>query len=331
MPKKRTRPIPEVAHPREFLLSLYYTMRLTREVEDRASILYRQGRMTGGLYSGRGNEATAVGAAMSLEPRDWLLPLHRDIGASLARGTPLREMFLQLLCRAAGPTRGRDSGNHQTVLDRRLVGMVSHLGTMVPIAAGVALVSKLNRDGAVTLNFIGEGATSHGEFHEGLNIASVLKLPLVVVIDNNQWAYGTPKEREYACANLSDRAAGYGIPGVTVDGTDPLAVHAAVKAAADRARRGEGPSLVESVTFRMKGHSEADDAAYVPEAQKEAWAKRDPVTLFAAKLHAEGVLSPASKADLEQEIAEEVAKAADEALAAPPPSGDAVENGVFAP
>lgn len=321
---------PHRTHEREFLLDLYYNMRLTRGVEDRASILYRQGKMVGGLYSGRGNEATAVGAAMALDPRDWLLPLHRDIGASLARGTPLREMFLQPLCRADGPTRGRDSGNHQTVLDRHLVGMVSHLGTMVPIAAGVALVSKMKKDGAVVLNFIGEGATSHGEFHEGLNIASVLKLPLVVVIDNNQWAYGTPKEREYACAKLSDRAAGYGIPGVTVDGTDPLAVHAAVKEAAGRARSGGGPSLIESVTFRMKGHSEADDAAYVPKEQKEAWAKRDPVALFEAKLLQESVLTPESKADLEKEIAEEVAKAADEALASPLPEATDVAEGLYA-
>lgn len=321
---------PPAGLSRERLLDIYYHMRLTREVEDRASILYRQGKMVGGLYSGRGNEATSVGAALALEPRDWLLPLHRDIGSSLARGTPLREMFLQLLCRAAGPTRGRDSGNHQTVLDRRLVGMVSHLGTMVPIAAGIALVSKLKKDGAVALNFIGEGATAHGEFHEGLNVASVLKLPLVLVIDNNQWAYGTPPDREYACAKLSDRAAGYGIPGVTVDGTDPLAVHAAVQSAAERARRGEGPSLIESVTFRMKGHSEADDAAYVPKTQKDAWAKRDPVAIFEAKLLREGVLTTEAKADLEKEIAAEVSRAADEALASPLPGPEDAAEGVYA-
>lgn len=331
MAKKSARARQAGALSRHRLLEIYYFMRLTREVEDRASILYRQGKMTGGLYSGRGNEATAVGAALALEPRDWLLPLHRDLGASLARGTPVKEMFLQLLCRADGPTRGRDSGNHQTALDRRLVGMVSHLGTMVPIAAGVALVSKLKKDAAVALNFIGEGATSHGEFHEGLNIASVLKLPLVLVIDNNQWAYGTPPEREYACARLSDRAVGYGIPGETMDGTDPVAVYSAVKTAADRARRGEGPSLIETVTFRMKGHSEADDAAYVPKAQREEWAKRDPVARFEARLLHEGVLTAETKADLEREIAEEVARAAEEAERSPLPAAEGAAAGMFAP
>ena len=312
------------------LLELYRLMKLTRTSEDRLVKLYKQGKVMGGVYTGPGNEGCSVGTAFALEDGDWILPLHRDVGAAYARGMPAREMFCQSLGRGNGPTGGRDNGVHQTVLERGQIGMVSHLGTMIPIAAGVALVSQMNGDGRVAMNWTGDGATSLGDFHEALNFAGVQKLPLILVIDNNQVAYSTPQEKQYACAKLSDRAAGYGIRGETVDGTDVLAVYRAAKAAVDRARSGEGATLLECVTMRMRGHSEADDYAYVPKAKLEAWRKKDPIERLEARLRAEGILDDARKADLEQAVNAEIDDAAAYAEASPMPDPQTAEGPVYA-
>ncbi len=314
----------------EQLRSLHLHLRRTRAYEERLSILYRQGKLKGGVYSGIGNEGTSCGTGYAMGERDWLLPMHRDVGAALTRGMPLLEMFLQAMGRADGPCRGRDNGLHQTVMERRQVGMISHLGTMVPIATGVALASRIMEDGGAVVNFIGDGATSTGEFHEGLNMAAVQHLPLVLVIDNNQFAYSTPNCNQFACERLADRAIGYGIPGVRVDGTRVLDVYRAVGEGLDRARRGEGPTLIEALTLRLRGHSEADPAKYVPRDLKEAFRGKDPVISFEAQLIEAGILDASAAKDLRATIEAEVLRAAEEALDHPLPEARSAAVGLWA-
>jgi len=311
-------------------LTLYYYMRLTREFEMRMVKLYRQGKIVGGVYTGTGNEATAVGSAYALRKEDIVLPLHRDLGAHLVRGFPLGKMAAQIMGRRDGPTRGKDNGTHIADLELGLLGHISHLGTMIPVAAGVALAVKMRREKRVVINYIGEGGTNTGDFHEGLNFAAVLKLPLVLVIDNNQWAYSTPTHKQYRCRRLADRAVGYGIPGEQVDGTDVLAVYQQCKRAVERARRGEGPMLIESVTMRLRGHSEHDDASYVPKSMLEEWGKKDPIARFEDYLTNHRHWSEREKREIEKRIAAEVETAWDFAQESTWPAGEEAIKGVYA-
>lgn len=324
-------PPPASALTEKGKVELYYFMRLTRACDDAILRLYKQGQVVGGAYTGRGNEATAVGSAYALEARDYLFPLHRDLGAHLVKGQSLRNIFLQQLARAGSLTRGRDGTGHYADPSLRIYGNVSHLAAMIPVAAGVALASRLRNEGAVVMNYIGEGGSNVGDFHEGLNMAAVMKLPLVLIIENNQFAYSTPARKQFAAAKLSDRAVGYGIPGVTIDGTDVLLVSATCRAAVDRARRGEGPTLIESVTMRMDGHSASDDASYVPPALREEWSLRDPLDTFEKKLTNEGVLDAKKITAMTENIAGAIDEAVAYALAQPlPPPAEAAE-GVYAP
>jgi 2-oxoisovalerate dehydrogenase E1 component len=312
------------------LLELYYFLRLARSCDEAIVRLYRQGKMVGGAYAGTGNEATAVGSAFALEPQDYLFPMHRDLGAHLVRGQTLEMIFLQQLGRAGSLTRGRDGTGHYADPARRIYGNVSHLAAMIPVAVGVALASRMKRENAVVLNYIGDGGCNVGDFHEGLNMAAVMKLPFVLIVENNQFAYSTPVSRQHAAARISDRAQGYGIPGVTIDGTDVLEVLAATRTAVDRARRGEGPTLIESVTMRMQGHSASDDASYVPAALLDAWKEKDPVLLFENRLEKQGVLKADHRAALAKRIEEEIAHAVHVALEDPSPAAGDVLEGVFA-
>jgi TPP-dependent pyruvate/acetoin dehydrogenase alpha subunit len=312
------------------LLDLYYYLRLARACDEAIVRLYRQGKMVGGAYAGTGNEATAVGSAFALEAQDYLFPMHRDLGAHLVRGQTLEMIFLQQLGRAGSLTRGRDGTGHYADPARRIYGNVSHLAAMIPVAVGAALASRMKRENAVVLNYIGDGGCNVGDFHEGLNMAAVMKLPFVLIVENNQFAYSTPVSRQHAAVRISDRAQGYGIPGVTIDGTDVLGVYAATRTAVDRARRGEGPTLIESVTMRMGGHSASDDASYVPAGLLEEWKDRDPVVLFEKQLEKQGVLKADHRAGIDRRIEQEIAHAVQVALEdASPDAGEALK-GVFA-
>ena len=209
----------------EGLLKLYYFMRLTREFEDTILRLYQQGKIVGGAYSGNGNEATAVGSAFALEKDDYLFPMHRDIGAHFVKGQTVRNMMLQHLGRTNSLTRGRDGTGHYSDPKLRIYGNISHLGAMTPVATGVALACKLQKEKHVVMTYIGDGGSNVGEVHEALAMASVIRLPLVLIIENNQFAYSTPTSKQFLVEQLSDRAIGYGIPGITVDGTDILEVY----------------------------------------------------------------------------------------------------------
>jgi 2-oxoisovalerate dehydrogenase E1 component len=302
----------------ERLKELYHALLLPRLVEEKALLLLRQGKLSK-WFSGMGQEAIAVGVAAALQADDWILPMHRNLGVFTTRGVDLGRLFRQLFGKDGGFTNGRDRTFHFGLLEKRIVGMISHLGAMLPVADGLALAAQLKREARVAAAFTGDGATSEGDFHEAANLAAVWKLPVLFVIENNQYGLSTPVVEQYACRQLADRGLGYGMPGLAVDGNDLLAVHAAVSDAAARARRGEGPTLLEFTTFRMRGHEEASGTAYVPKELFEEWAKKDPVVRFEQVLFARGILSPAERDALRAEMKPRLDALVDEALAARDP------------
>ncbi len=314
----------------EIKLRLYSLIYKTRATEDRIIALYRQGRIVGGVYTGRGVEATTVGAGLALEKHDYLFPIHRDLGAHLAKGQSVLNILLQYLGRGNSLTKGKDSGIHMSDTRLNIIGNVSHLGAMIPVAVGLAIGKKMQNEKVVALNFIGEGGSNIGDFHEGLNFAAVQKAPFVLVIENNQYAYSTPTYKGYVCKRLSDRALGYGIPGYHIDGTDAIAVYAAVKKAVEDARNGEGPSLIECVSMRMVGHSAHDDAFYVDKQKMKEYEKKDPLLRLEKVLRQEGLLDDKKKREIIETIDEEIEEATQTALASPPPEPHWAAEGVYA-
>ena len=304
---------------------LYYYLRLNRRVDEQLAALYRQGKVVGGVYSSLGQEAISVGTAYALERRDFIGPMIRNAGAMLVRGYKPRDLFLQYMARRDGPTGGRDANNHFGDLEKGVIAPISMLGELVPVLAGVALASKIRKENRVALTYVGDGATSTGQFHEALNFASVLRLGLVVIVENNGWAYSTPTEKQAAVCDLAERAKAYGMPSAIVDGNDVLAVVEATRLAADRARQGGGPTFIEAKTMRMKGHAEHDDARYVPKGLLEEWRKRDPVLRYESLLMAKKLLTAAEKSAIEVRIEEEIREdlAFAEASPFPPPEGAA--------
>ena len=271
---------------REQLLELYYYMRLTRSLEERLVNLYRQTKVIGGLFRSLGQEADSVGSAYALDRSkgDILSPLIRNLGSMLVQGATPIEVFRQYMAKAQSPTAGRELNIHFNDLERGFLGQISHLGDMVPVMAGIALYFKQTRQPRVGLVYVGDGAMSTGSFHEGINFAAVHRLPLVVICENNGYAYSTPTSRQTAVRFLVDKAAGYGIPGVQADGNDVLAVYEVTRTAVDRARAGSGPTLIELMTFRRKGHAEHDNQSYVSQEELEGWARKDPLDGYVRRL-----------------------------------------------
>jgi len=315
--------------PRDEAIRLYEALLTARRIETRTVELYKQGRIVGGCYTGIGNEATSVGMAWPMAEHDVLVPTHRDLGAHLVRGHPPLDIARQYLKRGTAQTKGRDSGLHLGREGTGIVGMISHLAHMMPVAAGVALAERMAGRDACVVTTVGDGSTSMGDFHETLNFVAVHCLPVVVVIVNNQYAYATPTTLQYATETLSARAAGYGMAGETVDGTDVLMVIERVERALDRARRGSGPTLLECRTMRMRGHSEHDDFAYVPPELLEAWARWDPVERFGGALvHAHHDAREALD-EVRARVETEVDAAFSTALDEPEPEPEAAGTGVF--
>lgn len=314
------------------LRHLYRALLLPRLIEEKMLRLLRQGKLSK-WFSGIGQEAIAVGVTMALRQDDYILPMHRNLGVFTGRGVDLPTLFRQLLGKDGGFTKGRDRTFHFGTLDHHIVGMISHLGAMLPVADGLALAAQLRGQPRVAATFTGDGATSEGDFHEAANLAAVWKLPVLFVIENNQYGLSTPVSEQYGCADLADRGVGYGMPGVVCDGNDLLAVMRVVREAADRARRGEGPTLLEFKTFRMRGHEEASGTAYVPDALFEEWAARDPLLRFEAVIDARGLMASAERDALRKSIKEEIDLLVDEALAAPDPVSTPAEElaDVYAP
>ena len=316
---------------REDLLHIYYFMRLTRAMEDRTRTLFLQGRVVGGVYTAQGHEATTVGAAMLLSDGDFIVPQHRDLGMHLVRGTSPRAVMCQWLARGNSPTLGRDGQLHIGDIHHGIAPSISMLGESLPVACGIGLTMKMRKRSTIVLSSLGDGAANTGPFHEALNFASVQKLPIVFIIENNGYAYSTPNKKEFAIENLSDRAQSYGIPGESVDGNDVMAVMEAVGRAVEHARGGNGPALVECKTFRVRGHSEADKADYVPKELLAEWLKKDPIARFERYLTEQGILTTERKAEIEQKVKATVDDAVRFAEQSPTPDPATVADYVFAP
>jgi len=315
---------------REVAMQSLRYMAMMREVEDRIERkLYRQGKIVGGVYVGRGQEAIPVGVGLTAEPDDVLCPSHRDLALFLIRGVHPRQIFAQYMGRVGGLTRGKDGNMHMGDMGRRIVSIISAMAASVPVAAGAALALKYKGTHNIAYCFFGDGATSRGDWHEGLNFASVQKLPVVYVCNNNQYAYSTPLTKQMACANVSDRAPGYGIPAEIVDGNDVLAVHQAALRAADHARNGAGPYLIECKTFRMTGHSAHDAAEYVPEGLWEEWKRKDPITRLEKRIAEKRWATREEIKRVHEDIRQEVDAAIEWAEKSPYPDASELLDNVY--
>jgi pyruvate dehydrogenase E1 component alpha subunit len=316
---------------KETLLDMLYYMKLTREIETRIERkLYRQGKILGGVYVGRGQEAIAVGSAIQLEKEDCICPSHRDMGAYLIRGMSPRVIFAQYMGRKTGASRGKDANMHMGDMSKNIVAFVSMLADTIPVAAGIALAYKIRKQRHVVLCYFGDGATSRGDWHEGLNLASVQKVPVIFICNNNQYAYSTPVEKQMAVKDVSVRAQAYGMPGVTVDGNDIQAVYEATRTAIEQARNNGGPSLIECKSFRMTGHSAHDDVKYVPKHLFEEWEKKDPILRLETSLLQNKTVTEADVKRLAARIAREVDEAISLAENDPYPEPHEALEGVYA-
>jgi TPP-dependent pyruvate/acetoin dehydrogenase alpha subunit len=312
------------------LKRIHEVMVLTRAVEDRMVAMYKGGDLLGSLYTGHWHEAISVGAASTLRQDDYMAPIHRDLGAHLWRGMEPWQVMASFMGKATSPTGGRDGTLHYGRLDLGIYNLPSHIPANFPVATGMAFASKYRGQDRVCLAFCGDGSTSRADFHESLTMASVLKLPNVFVIENNQFAYSTPLRMQSNSETFAQKAVGYGIPGVTVDGTDVLAVRDAVEQGVARARAGEGPSIVEGVTMRMHGHAEHDPADYVPQEMYDEWSKKDPVELFENVLVEAGVLDADGAKKVREDARQAAIAARRKALADPMPEPSGIEDGVYA-
>ncbi len=301
----------------ELLLKMYRVMLMTRALDDRAMRAQRQGRI--GFYVPcRGSEACHIGSAAALEAEDWIFPSYRETGIPLLRGLALDPMIAQLVGNTADIVKGRQMPNHFAFKDIHFTSISSPIGTQITQATGAAMAARYRKDGRVVLTFMGDGGTSSNDFHSGLNFAAVAKAPIVFFITNNQWAISCPVSEQTASETLAEKAAAYGMPGVRVDGNDIFAVYEATRKAAERARAGEGPTLIEALTFRMSSHTSSDDAGkYVPKEMFAEWEKKDPVDRLRNYLMAHGLWDAAREAALLAECSEQVAAAFKRVLSQP--------------
>jgi TPP-dependent pyruvate/acetoin dehydrogenase alpha subunit len=304
---------------------LLRAMLLMRGVEERAMTLYRQGKVPGSFYDGFGQEAVSAGPTWAMSAQDRLCILHRDLAAHLIRGVEPWRIFAQYMGRADGPTGGRDGNVHFGDRTKGCVGMVSMLPDMMLIATGMAMAFKLRGEARCAITWFGDGSTSRGDFHEAMNWAGVQKLPVIFVLENNQYAYSTPLEAQFA-VNPVERAAAYGFPGVSADGNDPEAMFEVTRIARERALAGEGPTLIEAVTMRMHGHAAHDDMKYVPNEKVEEWRAKDPIDRQTKRLEALGVDAEAIRA----EVRSTIEAAVERALQSPMPDPETATDRLFA-
>jgi TPP-dependent pyruvate/acetoin dehydrogenase alpha subunit len=334
--KPQMTPKPSDALGKTQRLEMYYFARLARDIEERLVILFRQSKVIGGLYRSVGQEGESVATAYALKKTDAVLPLIRNMGALTTLGVRPREIFLQYMAKAESNSRGRDLNIHIVHLPEEgaaepvIVGPISMLGDSIPVAAGIAMGARLRGRDLVAMAWIGDGATSTGAFHEGLNFAAVQNIPLVVVAEDNKYAYSTPIGKQMKIARISERAAAYGVPHQMVDGSDMLAVYDAAKPMVDRARAGGGASLLGIDTMRMQGHAQHDDARYVPRALVEAWGKKDPIERFRRHLVDSGAASTKELDEIDTMTKRYASEEADLAEQSPMPDPATVLHGVYA-
>jgi TPP-dependent pyruvate/acetoin dehydrogenase alpha subunit len=312
------------------LLELYYYMRLNRSLEELLIRLFRQNKVVGGLYGSLGQEATSVGTAYALAKGDWIAPMIRNVGALLVRGYKPRDILTQYMARVTSPTQGKDGTSHFGDLKvRHVVSPISMLGDLIPVMTGVAMAGRYLGQKIVAMTWIGDGGTSTGAFHEGMNLAAVQRAPFVVVVENNQWAYSTPVSRQAPIRDFADRARAYGIASYTVDGNDVLTVWRTAREAVEKARRGEGPVLIESKTMRMAGHAQHDAAEYVPREMFDYWKARDPLARYENYLTETKLWEEKDKTAIHQRIECELAADLEFSENSPFPPPELAEQGVY--
>ncbi len=327
---------PSDALSRERKLELYYWMKLTRQLEERLVNLYRQTKVVGGLFRSLGQEADAVGSCFALEQRDVMSPLIRNLGAMLVKGATPVEVLKQYMAKADSPTRGRELNIHfgdigDAGVTRGFLGQISPLGDMVPVMTGVTMSFKMRGEDRVGLVYVGDGATSTGAFHEGINFAAVQKCPLVVIVENNGYAYSTPTHKQSAAKFFVDKAIGYGVLGLQADGNDVLATYDVTKEAVDHARAGHGVALVELITYRRKGHAEHDNQSYVPPGEIEKWAaENDPIDRYAQVLRSQLGVTDTEIEAIDARIMREIDDATDLAERSGTPDAREALIGVYA-
>lgn len=314
----------------DVLRSAGYFLHLIRAVEEAGRRLYLQGRLPGSFYDGRGQEAVSVGCALAMASEDIACPLIRDMGVHLVRGVTPAEMLRHYLGKAGGPMEGRDGNIHLGSFSRGTIPMVSHLPEMIPVGMGVALARQMRGQRAAAIAFCGEGATAGGVWHETLNLAGLWRAPLVVVVERNGWAYMTPSAKILPIERIADRAPGYAMHALSADGNDVLDVYERAQGALERARRGDGPTLLEVFTYRMHGHGAHDSQRYVPPEELEHWQTRDPLLRWASRAREELGWSDEEQEGLDQRVKDEVAAALEDAIAAPYPAADDLLASVFA-
>ena len=315
---------------RQQYLDLYYYMRLNRAVEETMVKLFRQNKIVGGLYSSLGQEAISVGTCYALEKKDWIAPMIRNIGALLVKGVPPRDIFMQHMAKYDSPTKGRDGTSHFGDLDNlHIVSPISMLGDLIPVMTGVAIGGRYLGQKIVTMTWIGDGGSSTGVFHEGLNFAATQKASFVLVLENNLWAYSTPVRRQVPLENLADRAKAYGMDSYIVDGNNVVAVYNTAREAVERARAGEGPILIEAKTFRRLGHAQHDPAEYVPKVMRTYWEARDPIALYEKFLTSERLLDAAGRKEIDDKLDRLLTADREFAEDSPLPPPEFAEGGVY--
>src|SRR6266699_3706744 len=312
-------------------IEIYRFMLLNRKMEGALENLYKQGKVVGGVYFGLGQEACSCASAYALDQDDWFAPMIRNQGSLLVRGFAARDTMMQYMAKADSPTRGRDGTSHFGDIEKRnMVSPISMLGDLIPVLSGVALGARLQGRNLAVMTYIGDGGQSTGVTYEGINFAAVQNLGLVLFIESNLWAYSTPSEMQYRCKDLADRAIGYGIPGVIVDGTDACQVYDVAHEAVERAHRGEGPTLIEAKMMRMKGHAIHDAADYVPKPMLEYWRKRDPIARFENYLvKVKKWLSPQEHQKLIAEVEAYLEQERELAVNSPMPAPETAEGGAY--
>ena len=314
----------------EQLLEMFYWLKLMRAFDLRLSTLVKQGKVRSGVYTGIGQEAIIVGTCFGLRTEDFICPLHRDLGSFLMKGVEPKVMMSQMFAKETGLSKGRDSALHSGVTELGIFGNTSMLGANLPIAAGLAYTFKMEKVDNVVVAYFGEGASNTGDFHEALNFAGVQQLPIVFVCENNQYAYSVPLEKSMAIDDVAIRAEGYGFDGVAINGNDVLAVYQASLGAIARARKGDGPTLIECKTYRWHGHSEHDKAFYRTDEELAMWKSRDPIPTFTTYLQSRHVLDAQKEKDIDVKIAATIDEAVEFAMNAPDPAAEDAVTDLYA-
>jgi len=311
-------------------IAILRAMMLARLTEERLVRLYHQGKIFGGVYTGIGQEAIGAATGLACGPDDLFTPCIRNMSLHIARGQTVLNIFRQYLGRVTGPTQGRDGNVHYGNLKQGVYTMISHLGAMLPVLVGAVMGRRRRGMNAVGIAYIGDGATSTGDFHEAVNFAAVFDVPAIFLIENNKYAYSTPNSRQYRCKNLADRAPGYGIEGITADGNDAVSLHLLTRELAASLRARPRPILLDCDTMRMRGHGEHDDFSYVPRELLAEYERRDPIRQMWERLLVEGVATKDELSELQRRCQGEVDRSYHQALAEPPPDPATLTEGVYA-